>query len=48
MIEGDESRFNKVVTFMGLLEMLKEKRVEAEQEKRFGDISVRLTEENDD
>ena len=48
MVEDDQSRFNKVVTFMGVLEMLKERRIDAEQKKRFGDISVTLTEENND
>jgi len=45
MVEEDPSRFNKVITFMSLLEMLKDRRVSAEQKKRFGDISVKLTEE---
>ena len=45
MLEDDSSRFNKVITFMSLLEMLKDNRVRAEQKKRFGDISVSLTEE---
>ncbi|MBR6350716.1 MAG: segregation/condensation protein A [Firmicutes bacterium] len=45
MVEEDPSRFNKVITFMSLLEMLKDRRVKAEQKKRFGDIAVSLTEE---
>mgnify|MGYP002869839657 CR=1 FL=1 len=45
LLGEDVSRFNKVITFMSLLEMLKDKRVSAVQKKRFGDISVSLTEE---
>jgi len=46
MVKEDGSRFNKVITFMSLLEMLKDRRVNAEQKKRFGDIAVSLTEED--
>lgn len=47
MITGDKSRFNKVISFMALLEMLKDRRIRAEQKKRFGDISVSLVEGSD-
>ena len=46
MLGKDTSDFNRVVTFMALLEMLKEKSVRAEQKKLFADISVTLAEEN--
>jgi len=48
MLEEDKSNFNKVVTFMSLLEMLKEKKIDAEQKKRFGDIDIKLLEGSDD
>jgi len=46
MIANDKSRFNKVVTFMGLLELLKQGEVSAQQEERYGDITVELRSEN--
>ena len=45
MVQNDGSRFNVVITFMGLLEMLKDRRVDAEQKKRFGDITVSIRED---
>ncbi len=45
LLGRDTSAFNRVVTFMALLEMLKDKAVRAEQKKLFADISVTLTEE---
>ena len=45
MLGQDTSALNRVVTFMALLEMLKDRRVKAEQKKLFADISVTLTEE---
>lgn len=46
LISSDKSRFNKVVTFMGLLELLKQGEVTAEQKERYGDITVELRENN--
>jgi segregation and condensation protein A len=40
MISDDKTRFNKVVTFMGLLELLKQGEIRAEQKERYGDIAV--------
>ena len=45
MIQGDTSPYNQVVTFMSLLELLKQKSVTATQKKRFGDITVKLVEQ---
>ena len=45
MIQGDTSPYNQVVTFMSLLELLKQKSVTATQRKRFGDITVKLVEQ---
>lgn len=42
MIKEDSSPYNQVITFMSLLELIKDKAVVAEQKKRYGDISVRL------
>lgn len=42
MIKEDPSPYNQVVTFMSLLELLKQKSVTAEQKKRYGDITVKL------
>ena len=42
MISNDKSRFNKVLTFMGLLELLKQGDVSAEQKEKYGDITVEL------
>ena len=47
MIKEDTSPYNQVITFMSLLELIKEKSVEATQKKRFGDIAVRLIEEGE-
>ena len=44
MIREDSSPYNQVITFMSLLELLKQKSVTAEQKKRFGDITVKLVE----
>ena len=40
MIKDDDSPFNRVITFMSLLELLKQHAVNAEQKKRYGDITV--------
>jgi len=40
MIKDDDSPFNRVITFMSLLELLKQHAVSAEQKKRYGDITV--------
>ena len=40
MIKDDDSPFNRVITFMSLLELLKQHAVKAEQKKRYGDITV--------
>jgi len=42
MISADKSRFNKVLTFMGLLELLKQGDISAEQKEKYGDITVEL------
>ncbi len=42
LISSDKSRFNKVVTFMGLLELLKQGSLRATQKERYGDITVEL------
>ncbi len=44
MIKEDSSPYNQVVTFMSLLELIKQKSVTAEQKKRYGDIAVKLVE----
>ena len=44
MIKEDTSPYNQVITFMSLLELIKQKSVTAEQKKRFGDITVKLVE----
>lgn len=44
LIEGDETNFNKVITFMSILELLRDKAIEAEQKKRYGDIIIRKVE----
>lgn len=44
MIREDRSPYNQVITFMSLLELLKQKTVTAEQKKRYGDITVKLVE----
>jgi chromatin segregation and condensation protein Rec8/ScpA/Scc1 (kleisin family) len=45
MIKEDSSPYNQVITFMSLLELIKQKTVTATQRKRYGDIAVRLIEE---
>ena len=47
MIEGDDTPFNRVITFMSILELLRQHSVTAEQKKRFGDITVKKVENND-
>ena len=42
LLGKDTSSYNKVITFMALLEMMKSRSVKAEQKKLFGDISVSL------
>jgi segregation and condensation protein A len=42
MLGKDKSSYNRVITFMALLEMMKTRSVKAEQKKLFGDISVSL------
>ncbi len=46
LIASDKSRFNKVLTFMGLLELLKQGDLTATQEERYGDITVELRKNN--
>ena len=46
MISEDKTRFNKVITFMSLLELLKQGDVSAEQKERYGDITVQLRNKN--
>lgn len=48
MIEGDDSPFNRVITFMSLLELLKQHSLKAEQPKRFGDIKVEKIDPNEE
>jgi len=45
MIEEDDSRYGKVLTFVSLLELLKQRTIEAEQKKRFSDIKITLVKE---
>lgn len=47
MIEGDDTPFNRVITFMSILELLRQHSVTAEQKKRFGDITVKKVKNND-
>lgn len=42
MVEDDSSKYGKVLTFTSLLELLKQRAVDAEQKKRFADIKVSL------
>ena len=42
MVEGDGSAYNKVITFMSVLQLLKDRQINAEQKKRFGDIKITL------
>ena len=48
LIEGDHTHFNKVITFMSILELLRERSIIAEQKKRYGDIIITKTEVSDD
>ena len=43
MLQGDGSIFNRVVSFMSLLEMMKGGGIDAAQKKRYGDIKVSVT-----
>lgn len=45
LVADDSSRFGIVITFMSLLDMLMDRKVSAEQKKRFGDIAVSIKEE---
>ena len=40
MIKEDDSPFNRVITFMSLLELVKQRSVSAVQKKRYGDITI--------
>ena len=40
MIRDDKTRFNKVVSFMSVLELLKQRELTAEQKERYGDIAL--------
>ena len=40
MIKEDDSPFNRVITFMSLLELVKQHSVSAVQKKRYGDITI--------
>ena len=42
MIEDDRSRYGQVLTFVSLLELLKQRTIDAEQKKRYGDIKISL------
>ena len=44
MIKDDDSPFNRVITFMSLLELVKQRAVSAEQKKRYGDIVIKRVE----
>ncbi len=44
MIKDDDSPFNRVITFMSLLELVKQRAVSAEQKKRYGDITIKRVE----
>ena len=44
MIKDDDSPFNRVITFMSLLELVKQRAVSAEQKKRYGDIIIKRVE----
>lgn len=48
MIEGDDSPFNRVITFLSVLELLKQHSLRAEQPKRFGDIKVEKIDPNEE
>ena len=44
LIKDDTTNFNKVITFMSILELLKDRSITAEQKKRYGDIILRKAE----
>jgi len=46
LLSGDKSRMNKVVSFMSVLELLKQGELTATQEERYGDISIELRDNN--
>ncbi len=48
LIENDNTNFNKVITFMSILELLRERSITAEQKKRYGDITIRKAEAAND
>ena len=48
LIEGDNTNFNKVITFMSILELLRERSITAQQKKRFGDIIISKSEVSND
>ena len=48
LIKGDSTNFNKVITFMSILELLRERSITAEQKKRYGDILIRKAETAND
>lgn len=48
MIEGDDSPFNRVITFMSVLELLKQHSLRAEQPKCFGDIKIEKIDPNEE
>lgn len=41
LIGKENTNFNKVVTFTSILELLKQKTITADQEKQFGDITIK-------
>ncbi len=45
MLSGDKSPYNMVITFMSLLELIKQRAVTAQQKKRFSDIEVKAVNE---
>lgn len=47
LIEDEQTNFNKVVTFVSILELLKQKTISAEQPKLYGDITIRKAENFD-
>lgn len=48
LVKDDNTNFNKVITFMSVLELLRERSITAEQKKRYGDIIIRKAEETND
>ena len=47
MVREDDTPFNRVITFMSVLELLRQHSVTAEQKKVYGDITVKKVEAND-